>query len=104
EREESSCPWYTRVLKEVLCPRHRNLSRVQQASDRSGGGSGTQGGSGPTPLSFELRSAVVGPAVSCFRRGNGKICVCQRRADLRPEVSSNHPGSPARPAGVYRPN
>ncbi len=57
-----------------------------------------------TPLPFELRSAVVGPAGPCFRRGNGKICVCQRRADLRPEVSSDHAGSLARAAEVCRPD
>ena len=40
-------------------------------------GSGTQEGSGPTPLPLEWCSAVAGPAGSGFRRGNGKVCVRQ---------------------------
>src|SRR5918998_661253 len=45
--------------------------------------SGTQGGSGHTPLPLELRSAVVGPTRTCRRVEIRKICVCRREENLR---------------------
>ena len=81
----------------------RNLSRVQQAGDRVGSGSGAQGGSGQTPLSIELRSAVADPAGIGFRRRNGKVCVCQGRNDLWPEVSDDSAGRPAWAPAICRP-
>src|SRR5262245_13879216 len=52
-----------------------DLSRVRQAGDRLGGGSGAQGGSGHTPLSLELRSAVDSPTCPCMCLDIGEICV-----------------------------
>ena len=67
-----------------------------------GGGSGTQGGSGHTPLSFEWRRAVAGPAGTGFRGKNGKICVCPGGDNLWPEVPDDSSGSLARGVTVRR--
>src|SRR5262245_32525062 len=67
-----------------------------------GGGSGAQGGSGQTPLPFELRSAVVAPAGTGFRVGNRKVCVRTGCHHHRTEGSNDSSGCVAEFAQARR--
>jgi hypothetical protein len=62
--------------------------------------SGTQGGSGHTPLPVELRGAVLAPTRACRRVEIRKIRVCRGAENLRSEVPSDWPGSTSFSAGA----
>jgi hypothetical protein len=73
-----------------------------QAGMWLGVSSGTQGGSGYTPLPLELCSAVFGPTRTCRRVEIRKICICRREENLRSEVPSDLPGGLTLPAGTMQ--